>query len=192
MALAGVFVGVLIGVVGSGGPGADKAASPAVTVTQTVSATPGEQAVATSASSTSRAALAFGDTWNFTSSDPAKVFEASVTVLGYRQGFTSVGNASEEAGEPGYVWAYTDLRLCVTKGSFTDDTTSWTLYYSDGGRVQRSGTTYGDFPKPEFPFEVTVTAGKCARGSWCSLSLAESVPSRCCTPPRAWPSRRNG
>ncbi|MFJ9729288.1 DUF4352 domain-containing protein [Streptomyces sp. NPDC101209] len=120
--------------------------------------------MATSVSSASRGALAFGHIWKFTSSDSAKAFEASVTVLGYRQGFNSVGNAGEEAGEPGYVWAYTDLRLCVTKGSFTDDTTSWTLYYSDGSRVQRSGTTYGDFPKPEFPFEVTVTVGKCVRG----------------------------
>ncbi|MFJ9120101.1 hypothetical protein ACIRJO_31720 [Streptomyces sp. NPDC102394] len=161
MALAGVLVGVLIGVTGFRG---DRAASPGATVTQTVPATPGEKAPAPSPSSATRGALGFGEDWRFTSSDPAKAFEAGVTVLGYREDFTSVGNASEEAGEPGYVWAYADLRLCVTKGSFTDSTTSWTLYYSDGSRVQRSGTTYGDLPKPEYPFEVTVTAGKCARG----------------------------
>lgn len=52
------------------------------------------------------------------------------------------------AGEPGYVWAYAELKLCGTKGSYTDNTSSWTLYYRDGSRINPSGTTYGDFPKP--------------------------------------------
>ena len=160
-ALVSLFVGVLIGVVGSSGT--DKTASPATaTTTETVVATPGTAVAPTSSSS--RGAFALGDTWKFKNSGPAKPFEGSVTVLGYKQGFTSVGSASQEAGESGYVWAYADLKLCATKGSYTDNTTSWTLYYSDGSRATRSGSTYEDFPKPEFPTEVTVTAGKCARG----------------------------
>ncbi|MGV9567692.1 hypothetical protein [Streptomyces sp. NPDC003480] len=63
-----------------------------------------------------------------------------------------MGNASEEVGASGYVWAYADLKLCVTKGSYTDDTTRWTLYYSDGSRVDPSSSTYDDFPKPESPY----------------------------------------
>ncbi|MEU3342420.1 hypothetical protein [Streptomyces sp. NPDC006668] len=160
VALVALFVGVLIGVVGSSGT--DKTAAPAATVTQTVAATPGVQAAETSSSSP--ASLAFGDTWTLHSTDPAKPFEAQVSVLGYQQGFTSVGSASQEAGASGYVWAYTDLKLCVTKGSYTDDATNWTLYYRDGSRVNPSSSRYGDFPKPEFPAEVTVTAGTCARG----------------------------
>ncbi|MDX3454719.1 hypothetical protein PV396_22705 [Streptomyces sp. ME02-8801-2C] len=92
-------------------------------------------------------------------------------MLDYKQGFTSVGNASQESGDPDYVWAYADLKLCAEKGSYTDSSFSWTLYYSDGSRINRSGTTYGDFPKPEYPTDVTVTAGKCARGK-----LVFSVP----------------
>ena len=108
---------------------------------------------------------ALGDTWEFTNAESTdEALTGSVTVLGYKQGVTSVGSASEEAGESGYVWAYADLKLCVTAGSYTDDTTSWTLYYGDGSRIDPSSSTYDDFPKPEFPTSVTVTAGKCARG----------------------------
>lgn len=166
-ALAGLVTGVLIGITADSG-GGDKAApsttaTTTVTSAQTVIATPGADEVSAPAPSSAKP-LAFGDTWKLSNIDPAKPFEGSLTVLGYKQGFTSVGKADEEAGMPGYVWAYTDLELCGAKGSYTDNTTSWTLYYSDGSRISPSGTTYGDFPKPEFPFEVTVTAGKCARG----------------------------
>ncbi|MGX1369332.1 hypothetical protein RKD19_004691 [Streptomyces canus] len=167
--LAVLLIGVLIGFVADSGDG--KAATPAtVTTTQTVLTTPGAVEAPASPPSSSKP-LAFGDTWRVESTDPAKPFEGSLTVLGYKQGFTSVGKADEEAGEPGYVWAWADLKLCGTKGSYADTTNSWTLYYDDGSRIKSSGTTYGDFPKPEFPFEVTVTAGKCARGK-----LAFAVP----------------
>ncbi|MFK0159491.1 DUF4352 domain-containing protein [Streptomyces sp. NPDC090499] len=134
-----------------------------VTVTQTVTATPDGGSASADTSSSSET-YAFGDPWEFESSDTADPFEGSVAVLGYKQGVTSVGSASEEAGESGYVWAYADLKVCSTKGSYTDDNSSWTLYYSDGSRVDPSSSTYDDFPKPEFPVQVTITAGKCARG----------------------------
>jgi hypothetical protein len=166
-ALAGILVGGLIGLTSDSG--IEKAAAPATTATttvtsaQTVLTTPGAVEAPVSSPSSSKP-FAFGDTWKVENIDPAKPFEGSLTVLAYEQGFTSVSKASEEAGEPGYVWAYAELKLCGTKGSYTDTTISWTLYYSDGSRINPSGTTYDDFPKPEFPFQVTVTAGKCARG----------------------------
>ncbi|MEV8031510.1 hypothetical protein [Streptomyces sp. NPDC086182] len=144
----------------------------AIRVTQTIIATPSEQETAAESPSAPEA-LAFGGTWEFENSDPAAPSEGSVAVLGYKQGFSSVGSASEESGESGYARAYVDLNLCSVKGSYTDDITSWTLYYSDGSRVDPSSSTYDDFPKPEFPTEVTVTAGKCARGK-----LVFPVPGR--------------
>ncbi|MEU6352211.1 hypothetical protein ABZ896_23275 [Streptomyces sp. NPDC047072] len=165
-------MGVLIGVIG--GPNSGKAmpsatVTAASTTTQTVTAAPeGEEP---SVSSSSPTPLSFGDTWKFKNSDPAKPFQGTLTVLAYKQGFTSVGKASEEVGAPGYVWAYTDLKLCAVKGSYIESSYNWTLYYSDGSRIERSGSTYGDFPKPEYPVEVTLTAGKCARGK-----LAFAVP----------------
>ncbi|MFF4356915.1 hypothetical protein [Streptomyces sp. NPDC001604] len=138
----------------------DAKPAPTVTVTKTAASSPGS-----AAPSASSATYAFGQPWEFESSEGnASTFDGTVTVLGYKQGVTSVGSASEEAGQSGYVWAYADLKLCVTQGSYSDDNTSWTLYYSDGSRIDPSSSTYDDFPKPEFPVQVTVTEGKCARG----------------------------
>ncbi|WLW50750.1 hypothetical protein [Streptomyces sp. YU58] len=163
---------MLIGVTGS--PGTNEA-DPSATVTA-ASATITETATATvgveePTASSSPEPFAFGDTWKLKNIDPAKPFEGTLTVVGYKQGFTSVGKASEEAGAPGYVWAYADLKLCAVKGSHIESSFNWTLYYSDGSRIERSGSTYGDFPKPEYPVEVTLTSGKCARGK-----LAFAVP----------------
>ncbi|WP_141758016.1 DUF4352 domain-containing protein [Streptomyces sp. LUP47B] len=157
-----------------------------ITSAQTVITTPGADETPVSSPSSSKP-FTFGNTWKLNNIDPAEHFEGTLTVLSYKQGFTSVGKASEEAGEPGYVWAYADLKLCGTKGSYTDNTTSWTLYYSDGSRINPSGTTYGDFPKPEVPTEVTVTAGKSARGK-----LVFTVPSAKRPGVRAVPARRLG
>ncbi|MFJ3662164.1 hypothetical protein ACIPPM_17075 [Streptomyces sp. NPDC090119] len=142
-----------------------------VTVTQTVTASPGSGSGADGSTPPSNVHALKGE-WAFGSTaDADEVFEASVAVLGYKQGFTSVGKASEESGEPGYEWAYADIKTCAAEGSYLESTTSWTLYYADGSRVEPSSSTWADFPKPEYPAEVTLTAGKCARGK-----LAFPVP----------------
>ncbi|MFI2367449.1 hypothetical protein [Streptomyces sp. NPDC018833] len=111
--------------------------------------------------------LKMGTEWGFTGSDG---IEGAVTVIDYRQGFKSVGDAAEE-GAAGYQWAYVELKTCSISGTFPATTEPWTLSYEDGSRVEPSSTTYGDFPKPEFPFETTLTDGKCVRGK-----LVFSVP----------------
>ncbi|MEU0965683.1 hypothetical protein ABZ357_09735 [Streptomyces sp. NPDC005917] len=156
-----ITAALLLGATAAACGGSDSAKpGPTVTVTKTV--TPAAKSAEPSPSS---ATYAFGTPWEFESTDGSiGTFAGTVTVLGYKQGVASVGSASQEAGASRYVWAYADLKLCVTKGSYNDDNTSWTLYYSDGSRVDPSSSTYDDFPKPEFPIQVTVTAGKCARG----------------------------
>jgi hypothetical protein len=111
--------------------------------------------------------LKMGTEWQFEGSDGV---QGSVTVIDYKQGFESVGDAAEE-GAPGYQWAYVELKTCSISGTFPATTTPWTLSYEDGSRIEPSSTTYGDFPKPEFPFETTLTDGKCVRGK-----LVFSVP----------------
>lgn len=115
------------------------------------------------------AALGMGATWEFESTTDN--IEGAVTVLDYKQGFKSVGSAEEESGTPGYQWAYLELKTCSITGTFTASIEPWTLAYDDGARVAPSSTTYGDFPKPEFPVETTLTDGKCVRGK-----LAFAVP----------------
>ena len=111
--------------------------------------------------------LKMGTEWQFTADDG---ISGSITVIDYKQGIKSVGDAAEE-GATGYQWAYVELKTCSTTGTFTVDVTPWTLAYEDGSRVEPSSTTYGDFPKPEYPFETTLTAGRCVRGK-----LVFSVP----------------
>ncbi|MER8197059.1 hypothetical protein ABTY00_24215 [Streptomyces microflavus] len=106
--------------------------------------------------------LDMGSTWEFESTTDD--IEGAVTVLSYKQGVKSVGSAAEESGTPGYEWAYVDMKTCSTRGTFPATTEPWTLAYEDGSRVDPSSTTYDDFPKPEFPFETTLTDGKCVRG----------------------------
>ncbi|OEJ36288.1 hypothetical protein BGK72_38670 [Streptomyces agglomeratus] len=106
-----------------------------------------------------------GDSWEFEGTDDegAEVLGA-VTVVGYKQGISSVGSAAEESGTSGYVWAALELKTCSEQGSFWASVTPWTLSYEDGTRIDPSSTTYDDFPKPEYPFETKLTEGKCVRG----------------------------
>lgn len=106
--------------------------------------------------------LDMGNTWEFESTTDD--IQGAVTVLSYKQGIKSVASAAEETGTPGYQWAYVDMKTCSTRGTFTASTEPWTLAYEDGSRVDPSSTTYDDFPKPEYPFETTLTDGKCVRG----------------------------
>ncbi|MFH9761328.1 hypothetical protein ACH4MJ_04235 [Streptomyces anulatus] len=127
--------------------------------------TPSTEATATPAEEPSPAppaTLQLGWTWEF-ESDTDDI-EGAVTVLDYKQGIKSAGDAAEEAGTPGYEWAYVDMKTCSIRGTFSATTEPWTLAYEDGSRAEPSSTTYEDFPKPEFPFETTLTDGKCVRG----------------------------
>lgn len=135
---------------------AAKAADKPTAAASTPSATP------STVSPTPAAPYGFGATWEFESTTDN--IAGAVTVLDYKQGIKSVGSAAEEAGTSGYEWAYLELKTCSITGTFTASTEPWTLAYEDGARVEPSSTTYGDFPKPEFPFETTLTEGKCVRG----------------------------
>ncbi|WP_050491103.1 MULTISPECIES: hypothetical protein [Streptomyces] len=126
---------------------------PSAEVTETPTAEPTPETPVT---------LDMGSAWEFESTTDD--IEGAVTVLGYKQGVKSVGSAAEESGTPGYEWAYVDMKTCSIRGTFSATTEPWTLAYEDGSRVEPSSTTYDDFPKPEFPFETTLTDGKCVRG----------------------------
>lgn len=89
---------------------------------------------------------------------------ATVTVLGYEQGIKAGTTADEEFGTSGYVWAALEIKVCSTKGKVGITRNPWVLAYTDGARVQPSGVTYGDFPKPEYPWEADISAGDCVRG----------------------------
>ncbi|MFJ2178904.1 hypothetical protein ACIOHE_39175 [Streptomyces sp. NPDC087851] len=102
--------------------------------------------------------------------------EGTSTVLAYDQDVKSVASASEETGTDGYVWSALELKVCSTTGTFTVTTSPWILAYADGTRAEPSSTTYDDFPRPEFPFEETLTQGKCVRGKVVYATPGDSRP----------------
>lgn len=116
-------------------------------------------------SPTQQTIFEFGSAWEFESTAESEdAIAGAVTVFDYEQGVRSVGSAAEEVDNKDYVWAYIEIKTCSTKGNFTASTEPWTLAYGDGTRIEPSSSTWGDFPKPEYPFETKLTAGKCVRG----------------------------
>ncbi|MEU6965460.1 hypothetical protein [Streptomyces chrestomyceticus] len=106
--------------------------------------------------------MTVGQPWLWEAEDGSA--SGKTTVLGYTQPVSSVGNAAEEAGEQGYVWSAVEAKVCVDKGTLLTGHANWALAYEDGAVVQPSSSMYDDFPKPEYPIETTVKAGRCVRG----------------------------
>lgn len=109
---------------------------------------------------------ALGKTWHWDDPDWAV---GTTTVISYQQGVAKDATQPEEefgSESAGYVWAAVDLKVCNAKGkTITVNNYPWSLAYKDGSRVQPSSTTYGDFPRPEYPYEDTeVPPGDCVRG----------------------------
>lgn len=104
--------------------------------------------------------------------------EATVAVTGYKQGIKAEVTADDEFGTKGYVWATLELKLCSIKGTSGATRYPWALAYSDGARIEPSGVTYGDFPKPEYPYEAMVKQGDCIRGKTMFAVPGDQRPER--------------
>lgn len=127
----------------------------------------------------------FGQILNF--SDPTNGGELDVTVLGYEQGVRAQTTADQEFGTTGYVWAALEIKACVKKGTAGISRFPWALAYADGARVEPSGVTYGDFPKPEYPYEATVKTGDCVRGKTVFAVPGDQRPERVLYTPEVLP-----
>lgn len=108
------------------------------------------------------AALDLGDPWEWGTDDETLI--GNTTVISYEQPITTAVSAEEDLGQPGYVWAALELKVCTDVGELWVSEGDWILAYEDGTRVESSSNTYDDFPRPEFPFEAEVRAGDCVRG----------------------------
>ncbi|MFD5227404.1 DUF4352 domain-containing protein [Streptomyces qaidamensis] len=125
---------------------------------------------------------AFGETLTF--SDDGMTM--AITVLGYEQDtFHPQTSADEEFGTKGYTWAAVDIKACLKKGTSGVTRYPWALAYADGARIEPSGVTYGDFPKPEYPYEAKMKAGDCVRGKTVFAVPAKQRPERVLYVPEA-------
>lgn len=119
---------------------------------------------------------ALGQTFTFTGSDGVT---AAMTVIGYEQGtFKPQTSADEEFGTKGYTWAAVEIKACITKGNSGVTRYPWALAYQDGTRIEPSTATYGDFPKPEYPYEAKIKEGDCVRGKTVFAVPADERPNR--------------
>ncbi|WP_405808178.1 hypothetical protein OG729_25135 [Streptomyces sp. NBC_00210] len=154
---AAIAATLLLALTGCSGGGDDK--PKARSSTKAPSTTPAKA----SPTPTQAGPLAFGKTLTVPDSEDGTV--ATATVLGYEQGsMKAATTADEEFGTTGYVWAVLELKVCSTKGSVGITRYPWVLAYADGSRIEPSGTTYDDLPKPEYPHEAMIKEGDCVRG----------------------------
>ncbi|KWT61854.1 hypothetical protein ADL21_11250 [Streptomyces albus subsp. albus] len=130
--------------------------------TPSTSATPTADQAASPSPEAPVTPMKLGADWAWEAQDGSA--SGKTSVLDYTQPVSSVGSAAQESGEKGYVWAALEVKVCTEKGSIIAGTSNWTLAYEDGAVVESSSTTYDDFPKPEFPAETSVKAGRCVRG----------------------------
>ncbi|MFF7180860.1 DUF4352 domain-containing protein [Streptomyces sp. NPDC008121] len=152
---AALAAGLLLTVTGCGADHVRPTSGPAATA---ASDTPSP-----SGSPTAMGPLPFGAAMKVTDTEDGTA--GTVTVLGYEQrGITAQTSADEEFGTSGYVWATIELKVCSTRGTLGATRYPWALAYADGSRIEPSGVTYGDFPKPEYPYEAKIKAGDCVRG----------------------------
>ncbi|MET9762079.1 hypothetical protein ABZ016_23985 [Streptomyces sp. NPDC006372] len=109
-----------------------------------------------------------------------------ITVLGYEQDtFHPQTSADEEFGTKGYTWAAVEIKACLKKGTSGVTRYPWALAYADGARIEPSSVTYGDFPKPEYPYEAKMKAGDCVRGKTVFAVPTKQRPERVLYVPEA-------
>lgn len=127
----------------------------------------------------------FGEILTFNDSATAATIKA--TVLGYEQGIKAQSTANQEFNTSGYEWAALEIKVCITEGTGGTTRYPWILAYEDGARIEPSSVTYGDFPKPEYPYEATVKAGDCVRGKTVFAVPGNQRPERVLYTPEALP-----
>lgn len=102
-----------------------------------------------------------GTTWQWKDDDPEfGPVAGSITALSYKQPLTGP-YPPDQAGEE---WGRLTVKTCVTKGDVTVSQFGWSVAYEDGTRIEVTGSSGGDFPRPEFPMDAVVKPGDCAKG----------------------------
>ncbi|MDG9706267.1 DUF4352 domain-containing protein [Streptomyces sp. DH37] len=102
--------------------------------------------------------LAFGEPWKWKS--PEYEASGSATALRYQQPVKGVYPPSGE----GEVWGSLEAQVCIDSGDVRVSQFPWSLAFADGARVDVTGQSGGDFPRPEFPMDAAVKPGDCVKG----------------------------
>ncbi|MFI8823412.1 DUF4352 domain-containing protein [Streptomyces sp. NPDC053431] len=102
----------------------------------------------------------------------------TTTVLAYTQPAKGP-QPPDVTTQGGDVWATVEAKICNVEGkTVTVSQFPWSLAYADGTIVEITGSTGGDLPKPEFPMDEPVKAGRCVKGKIPFAVMAKQRPER--------------
>ncbi|MFF4933563.1 DUF4352 domain-containing protein [Streptomyces griseofuscus] len=105
--------------------------------------------------------------------DDANDVHLVIQATEYEQPYKGPQPQRPEDFQGGDVWATIHVKVCNLSGpDISVSQTPWSLEYADGTSIEVTGSTGGDMPKPEFPMDRAVKAGRCAAGL-----IAYPVPS---------------
>ncbi|MFF2206332.1 DUF4352 domain-containing protein [Streptomyces sp. NPDC058145] len=154
-ALAGSLV---IIAAATGCSGGDAKPAPTVTVTKSTTAKP-----STDDSQATDGVLEMGTKKNI--DDDANDVHLTVQAFEYQQPYKGPQPQKPADFQGGDIWATISIKVCNISGpNINVSPTPWSLAYEDGTSIEATGLSGGDMPKPEFPMDKPVKAGRCAAG----------------------------
>lgn len=97
--------------------------------------------------------------------DDANDVHITVQAVEYQQPYKGPQPQKPDATQGGDIWATASIKVCNIRGPIINvSPTPWALAYEDGTSIESTGLSGGDLPKPEFPMDRPVKAGRCAAG----------------------------
>jgi hypothetical protein len=83
-------------------------------------------------------------------------------VFGFKQ---PVARTAPRPDQDGFEWAAADVQVCARADNVFVNRAPWYLVYADHTTINSSGTGYGQFPEPAYPWgDTAVPNGHCVRG----------------------------
>lgn len=97
--------------------------------------------------------------------DDANDVHLTIQALAYEQPVKGTQPQKPDAALGGDTWSTVNVKVCNVSGpDINVSQFPWSLAYADGTSVETTGLSGGDMPKPEFPMDKAVKAGRCAAG----------------------------
>ncbi|MEU2075432.1 DUF4352 domain-containing protein [Streptomyces sp. NPDC013489] len=109
--------------------------------------------------------------------DTANGVVFTATVIAYTQPAKGP-QPPDPATQGGDVWATVEAKICNEAKTVTVSQFPWSLAYADGTVVKVTGSSGGDMPKPEFPMDVPIKAGRCVKGKIPFPVMSNTWPER--------------
>ncbi|MEU6802507.1 DUF4352 domain-containing protein [Streptomyces neyagawaensis] len=129
-----------------------------VTITRTVTASPGQKAAPKVDGALKMGAKQALD-------DEENNFHSTVQALEYQQPYKGPQPQAPQDFQGGDTWATVSVKVCnIRGGDISVSQFPWSLAYADGTSIEVTGSSGGDMPKPEYPMDKTVKPGRCAAG----------------------------